>query len=245
MESSSQDRKPTLQQRVAAWRSGFRVWLDRPLWRGVTARRAWPYTMMSLGLALLIYVGTQYGTMMYEQRRLAREWDERYAASLHATPGAPASVVDDGLIRVSIPKIDLDAIVVEGTSRKQLLVGPGHLERSALPGETGNAVITAHRDTFFRHIYELSKGDEIVVRRGGEVFRFEVTGKKIVDPSDVSVVRATKEPRLTLITCYPTYFIGPAPERLVVFSKLVERAPDTARAASSPASEPVADGAAH
>lgn len=212
------------------WQRFNNAW-RRPLWRGLTLQHSWPYALMLAGLVLLLYVGSQYGTMFWEQRRLARQWEERNAHG--ATPVATATVPDDVLIRVSIPKIDLDAIVVEGTSHKQLLVGPGRITTTALPGETGNAVITAHRDTFFRHIYELNKGDEIVVRRAGEVFRFEVTGKKIVDPSDVSVLRATSEPRLTLITCYPTYYIGPAPERLVVFSKLIDRAPDNARASTA------------
>jgi len=215
----------TLRERLDALAS-------RRLRRGLTVRRAWPYGLMVAGLVLLLYVGTQYGTMAWEQRRLARAWDERYAARPVAE-AAPAKA-DDGLVRVTIPKIDLDAIVVDGITPKKLLVGPGRMTETALPGEAGNSVITAHRDTFFRNIYQLQRGDEIVIRRGGEKFRFEVTGKKVVEPSDVSVLRATKEPRLTLITCYPTYYIGPAPERLVVFSRLVERAPDTAQAAASP-----------
>ena len=89
-----------------------------------------------------------------------------------------------------------------------------------MPGSIGNAVITAHRDTFFRHIFELSQGDEIVIHRGGQVYHFQVTGKKVVKPEDVSVLKPTSDAELTLITCYPTYYIGPAPERLVVFSKL-------------------------
>ena len=204
----------------------------RPLWRGITLQRSWPYALILAGLVLLLYVGSQYGTMVWEQHRLARQWEERSSATSAGTT-ANSALPDDGLIRVSIPKIDLDAIVVEGTSRKQLLVGPGHMTETALPGASGNAVITAHRDTFFRHIYELNKGDEILVRRAGELLKFEVTGKKIVDPSDMSVIRNTSEPRLTLITCYPTYFIGPAPERLVVFSKLVDRAPDNTRASTA------------
>jgi len=124
---------------------------------------------------------------------------------------------------VLIPKINLDVIVVEGASRKQLLAGPGHLQDTATPGSAGNAVITAHRDTFFRHIYELTQGDEILIRRGGQVFHYHVTGKKIVQPEDVSVLKPTRDAQLTLITCYPTYYVGPAPERLVIFSKLDQR----------------------
>jgi sortase A len=122
--------------------------------------------------------------------------------------------------------------VVEGTSRKALRVGPGRLKNTAMPGDADNSVITAHRDTFFRHIYRLSKGDEVLVRRNGELMKFEVTGKKIVDPNDVSVLKKTKRAQLTLITCYPTYYIGPAPERLIVFSKLVERGPNVMAAAT-------------
>jgi sortase A len=186
-----------------------------------------PIALMLLGAVLLTYVTSEYVGMYTEQRRLAQQWQEENAraAAAHSNPVAQV-VVDDGLTRISIPKIDLDAVVVKGTSRKQLAIAPGHLTETATPGEKGNAVITAHRDTFFRNIYELRKGDNILIRRRGEVYKFEVTGKRIVTPDDISVLRRTKDPRLTLITCYPTYYIGPAPERLVVFSKLIERSPD-------------------
>jgi sortase A len=101
---------------------------------------------------------------------------------------------------------------------------------TAAPGENGNSVITGHRDTFFRHIYELKKGDEIVVRRGGKSFQYLVERKFVVQPTDVGVLRPTSDARLTLITCYPTYYVGPAPERLVVISKLANPAATTATA---------------
>jgi sortase A len=126
------------------------------------------------------------------------------------------------LTRLLVPRIGIDAIVVEGASRKELSEGPGHMRETAEPGETGNAVITGHRDTFFRHIYELTKGDHIQVQRNGRNFTYEVTSQKIVMPEDISVINPTMDSRLTLITCYPTYYIGPAPKRLVVFSKLIE-----------------------
>lgn len=187
-------------------------------------RRSWPLLLMLLGAVLLVYVGTQYATMYVEQRRLAAEFD-RQMAQPH-DPGAIATRVADpelNLTKLLIPKIELDAMVVEGTSNKALLVGPGRITTTAQPGDTGNAVITAHRDTFFRRLVELEKGDRVQVRRGGRLYTYEVTGKRVVKPTDISVLRPTEDPQLTLITCYPTWFIGPAPERLVVFSTLVEQ----------------------
>lgn len=185
-----------------------------------SARRIASLALIVIGIALLGYVGSQYWGMYRSQQNLEVEW-ERQAAGTN-TPGQASISSDQMLTRLVISKINMDAIVVEGASRKELSDGPGHMTETATPGETGNAVITAHRDTFFRHIYELTKGDHIEIRRNGHVFTYQVTGKRIVEPEDVSVIKPTNDPQLTLITCYPTYYIGPAPQRLVVFSKLVD-----------------------
>ena len=182
------------------------------------ARRILALFLLLTGLGLLLYVGSQYGMMFREQRRLQVEW-QKQAVQPASAPASSANATDT-LTRLEIPKINLDAVIVEGTRRRQLAVAPGHLPGTPAPGDSGNAVVTAHRDTFFRHIYELEKGDMILVQRSGKTFTFEVTGKKIVDPDDLSVIRPSDDARLTLITCYPTYYVGPAPERLVVFSKL-------------------------
>lgn len=186
-------------------------------------RRILPFLFVVVGLILLGYVGYQYWDMYRTQRKLEAEWERQAAGAStqvgHAIKPVPAA---DTLTRVSIPRINMDAIVVEGASRKELSIGPGHVIDTAIPGEPGNAVITGHRDTFFRNIYELKKGDEIMIRRNGQVFKYQVTGKKIVEPQDISVLKPTQDAQLTLITCYPTYYIGPAPKRLVIFSKLVE-----------------------
>lgn len=168
-----------------------------------------------VGAALLGYVAIAYWNMYHTQTLLEAEW-ERQAA----TTGPTRVPAERGLTRLVIPKIHLDAIVMEGAARRQLAVGPGHIVQTAQPGETGNAVITGHRDTFFRHIFELEKGDEITVQRNGRAFRYLVTGKSVVNPEDVSVLDPTHDARLTLITCYPIYYIGPAPKRLVIFSRL-------------------------
>jgi sortase A len=199
-------------------------------------RRVISLALVVIGVVLLGYVAGQYWGMYRSQKNLEAEW-QRQAGKVSVEGKAPASVPgnaranvsakaaippDQILTRLEIPKIQMDAIVVEGASRHELSEGPGHMKETAQPGETGNAVITAHRDTFFRHIYELNKGDQIQVRRRGRTFTYEVTGKRIVMPEDISVIKPTDNPQLTLITCYPTYYIGPAPKRLVVFSKLVE-----------------------
>jgi sortase A len=183
-------------------------------------RKVLSWTLIAIGIVLLGYVGGQYWQMYRSQKNLEAEW-QRQAATV-SVPGHADISADQMLTRLVIPKIDMDAIVVEGASRRELSEGPGHMKQTAQPGETGNAVITAHRDTFFRHIYELNKGDQIQVRRSGRTFTYAVTGKRIVKPEDISVLKPTNDPQLTLITCYPTYYIGPAPERLVVFSRLVE-----------------------
>jgi len=205
------DRYPQIMEHARALHAKVRPLLNR---------RVISLALVVIGVVLLGYVAGQYWGMYRSQKNLEAEW-QRQAATVSVPGKAPISP-DQMLTRLEIPKIQVDAIVVEGASRHELSEGPGHMKQTAQPGETGNAVITAHRDTFFRHIYELNKGDQIQVRRSGRVFTYQVTGKRIVMPEDISVIKPTNDPQLTLITCYPTYYIGPAPKRLVVFSKLVD-----------------------
>ncbi len=198
-------------------------------------RRNTATLLVVLGALLLAYVGFEYTQMYWGQKRLEDEWarqQQQQTPQRNSGSVKPAALKDDGLTRLSIPSISFDAVVVEGTSHHALLLGPGHLEDTPAPGEAGNSVISGHRDTFFRHIHELEKGDKIVVQRNGKEFHYEVTGKHIVDPTDISVLKASKDAELTLITCYPTYYIGPAPERLIVTSKLVD---NSAQSSLSPA----------
>ncbi len=186
------------------------------------SRRALSLALVITGAGLLGYVTSQYWYMYRTQRHLEAEWERQ------AAPSTAANV--PALTRISIPKIDLEAIVLEGASSKQLSAGPGHITNTAPPGDAGNAVITGHRDTFFRRIFELDQGDEITVERNGRLFHYQVTGKKVVEPEDVSVLAPTSDAELTLITCYPIHYVGPAPERLVIISKLVQTDFDRTRA---------------
>ena len=200
-----------MQSHLAIARPGFRALLRQP------RRQLLSQLFVIAGLGLLTYVLIQYASMYAGQKQLQQRWARQNSSSPVSTPAAASG---DGLTRLSIPRISLDAVIVEGISYRKLAIAPGHIPGTPLPGEAGNSVISAHRDTFFRHIYELKKGDDVIVRRLGKIYTFTVTGKKITDPDDVSVMRPTTESQLTLITCYPTYYIGPAPERLVIFAKL-------------------------
>src|SRR5436309_7731593 len=180
MESTSTQLRKALAQlcRPATW--------DRI--RAFASRQRFSLVLMLVGLLLLGYVGSEYWAMHREQQSLYRQWEQQQNHERTAA-ASETKVRDDGLTRVSIPKISLDVVLVEGTNHKALRLGPGHLKQTPAPGELGNSVISAHRDTFFRHIYELGKGDEIQVRRNGRTYLFQVTGKRIVKPDDLSVVQ--------------------------------------------------------
>jgi LPXTG-site transpeptidase (sortase) family protein len=179
-------------------------------------RQWFAFFLAGCGLLLLLYVSCQYWLMYSGQKKLALEWHQE-----NAWPASMLSSDGDALVRLTITKIKLDAVIVEGTSHKSLKLGPGHMRRSALLGSSGNVVVVAHRDTFFRHLDELREGDEVDLRRRGEVYRFEVTGRRVVEPTDLSALRQSSSAQLTLITCYPTHYVGPAPKRLVVVARWI------------------------
>jgi LPXTG-site transpeptidase (sortase) family protein len=182
---------------------------SRRLSRGRSRRRlVLSYVLIVVGTVLSSFVAGTYVWMYVQQRLLLDEWNSKTTSAL------------SGLTKLSIPKIHLEDVVLEGTSRHSLLLGPAHLASSATPGDQGNAVLAGHRDTFFRHIHSLKYGDDIYILRGGKRFHYVVRARRIVDPHDLSVLRSTEDPELTLITCYPTHAIGPAPKRLVVVAKI-------------------------
>jgi sortase A len=203
------------------------------------SRNLIPTVLIILGALMVLYVASQYGEMYMEQRRMADAWEQEQAIRSDAPTTQQAHATkDNGMVRLVIPKIALTSFIVEGTNHKSLLLGPGHMTKTAEPGEIGNAVITGHRDTFFRHIYQLAKGDQVYVERGGKRFVYEVTSKRIVEPDDMSVARPTSDAQVTLVTCYPIYFIGPAPKRLVVFTKLANEQDASLTASDNEKSKP-------
>ena len=130
-----------------------------------------------------------------------------------------------------IPRVRLSSIVLHGSDAQTLRHGPGHLENTPVPGEHGNVAIAGHRDTFFRQLREVKMGDDVFMNTPRGRFRYQVTSAQVVAPHDISVLDHTDDDVITLITCYPFWVLGPAPNRFVVRATRVEGA--------LPASEPM------
>lgn len=121
---------------------------------------------------------------------------------------------------LEIPRLNLSTVIFEGADQDVLERGAGHLPGSAFPGSQGNAVLAAHRDTFFRPLREIRPGDAVQIHQGRRDTVYIVQSARVVEPEDVEVLQPTPQPSLTLITCYPFRFIGPAPQRYVVRATL-------------------------
>ena len=185
-------------------------------------RQSMAYLLIIAGAILCSGVLGTYSWMYWQQRSLLKEWNAKLATR-------------ETLTKLSIPRIQLEDVVLEGIDARSLLLGPGHMESSVEPGSPGNAVIAGHRDSFFRKVHKLRPGDDIYVVRNGNRFHYKVVVRKIVHPDDLSVLKSSDKAELTLITCYPTHAIGPAPERLVVIAAMTPAHPGGgARASTAP-----------
>jgi sortase A len=124
----------------------------------------------------------------------------------------PLSVIG----KLEIPRLKMSLMVREGVTDEALGSSVGHVPSTALPGRAGNVALAAHRDTFFRPLRNIRKGDVITVQTLTGSYRYAVNSIQIVWPSDTQVLNASNHPELTLITCYPFYYVGSAPKRFVV-----------------------------
>jgi sortase A len=159
--------------------------------------------------------------------------------------GSPRPAPGAVLGRVEIARLNLAAMVREGVDAKVLSVAVGHVPSTALPGQAGNFAIAAHRDTLFRALKDIHDGDVITFRSSTDTYTYKVVATKIVKPTDVSVlqpdgggvipptrlVSSDGQPNrlLTMITCYPFYYVGSAPKRFIVEAKLVANSDGSAR----------------
>jgi sortase A len=189
--------------------------------------------LLIIGIAALGYCGyalvNQYVYQAYENWAFDQQIARPPVAS--ATPRPIQGAV---LGRVEIGRLNLSAIVREGVDTKTLSVAVGHVPATTLPGQPGNFVIAAHRDTLFRALKDIKKDDLVTMQTAtGSSYTYRVVATKIVKPTDVSVLGAdggglidvkdsNAPPRLlTMITCYPFYYVGAAPKRFIVEAELV------------------------
>lgn len=180
------------------------------------------YLLAIAGVLAIGFYMFEVGRCWWYQAREAPSIDP------HASQAAPLSVPrrpepGSPVVRLIIPRLGLSATVLEGAGRRELELGPGHIPQTPLPGEGGNIGIAGHRDTFFRPLRLIRPNDLIQLVSDGHEFSYRVISTKIVDPHEVRVLDSGEGETLTLITCYPFYFVGAAPSRFVVQAEAIAR----------------------
>jgi sortase A len=196
---------------------------------GVQVRRRIGQGLIVLGTLLLSFAGTRYAHGALRQDAARRAWGAAEAESAFASVNASLDweivgvpwAIGAPIVRLTIPVLGLDEIVIEGVGSEELNAGPGHLPGSALPGERGNSVISAHRDRHFSTLGSLHVGDELSTETAsGRRVKWIVISRRVVRSHEPALF-STSDPTLTLTTCWPIRYLGTAPERLIVTAKPV------------------------
>ena len=178
--------------------------------------------MLVTGVALLTAAAGDVAAAALARDRARSAWDQLTArqavraTELAIAPDQSQAAVRSGapMARLIIPRLGLDEVVVEGVGDSDLRAGPGHLPGSAIPGDSGNAVISAHRDRHFRSLGALAIGDTVVTETLAGRTRWIVSKRTIVRRG-APALYSTDEPVLTLTTCWPIQALGAAPERVL------------------------------
>jgi len=195
----------------------------------------WTQRLLFAGAVLLLgYCGLAFTDAWMTQRLERRNFD-RMLTDRHAgagpVPGTASpsprfrstpALTGDLVGRIAIPRLDLSVMVIEGTSATILRRAVGHIPGTALPGEPGNVGLSGHRDTFFRPLRNIRQNDTITLTTVLGEYRYRVVSTKVVAPEDIAVLHSSNKQILTLITCYPFYFVGSAPDRFIVRAERVE-----------------------
>src|SRR5215470_3011885 len=156
--------------------------------------------------------GASHTSRLYQTRNIDYSlWSAQRVKSYQPNLGRSP----EALVLLRIPRLQLEAPVLEGTDEFTLNRGVGRIVGTSRPGQGGNVGIAGHRDGFFRPLKDISTGDliELVTTSGTDVYA--VDRVRITSPDDVSVLRPKAKPSLTLVTCYPFYFVGRAPKRYI------------------------------
>ena len=178
---------------------------------------------------LSCWTGLFLEARIYQAYR-GREFDRAIQAGRATTTPAPPRErapfqTGDVVGRLEIPSLEMSAIILEGSDARTLRLGVGRVPGSAYPGQAGNIVLGGHRDTFFRPLRQIRPGAAVQLVTLHGTYRYIVRWTAVVSPDDTAVLKETAEPSLTLVTCYPFHFVGPAPERFVVRAGLARSVP--------------------
>jgi sortase A len=184
--------------------------------RGTAAwlRRATYYGFLASGVFALAYCGYVLAESFSYQSIQRSRFES--ASTIHTTESRGALTEGSAIGRMKIRRLGLDAIFVQGDSPRILRHAIGHISSTTLPGESGNVVLTGHRDTFFRSLRGVRQGDTIEIKTLDGEFFYKVDWTETVSPNDVEVLQPSKVNTLTLVTCFPFYYVGPAPTRFIV-----------------------------
>jgi sortase A len=187
-------------------------------------KRGW---LIWLGSALIVggaavlslYWKTLHEAAEAQQR--AKEWLTRRTEVHPHAPAAPRVHRGDVIAELEIPRLRLSVMVLEGDDAGILRLGAGHIPGTALPAGAGNIGIAAHRDTYFRPLRVIHANDVITLTTPAGTSRYAVTESRIVQPTDVGVLARAPGRDLTLVTCYPFFYVGTAPERFIVHARKI------------------------
>ncbi|MBZ5661359.1 MAG: class D sortase [Acidobacteriia bacterium] len=196
---------------------------------GLTLRvlQAAHYVFLVAGILMLGFAG--YAVLdQYWYQNVEMSKFEAVAVSVPPKPPAfvAAPIAVGGVIgELEVPRLKLKAMVVQGDSEQMLRRAVGHLPETALPGEAGNVALAGHRDGIFRPLRNVLPGDLITFRTPDREFQYQVEWTAVVPPTAVRVIEPTSDPAMTLITCFPFYYVGAAPERFVVRARRISALP--------------------
>jgi sortase A len=219
--------------------------------RLLASRRVVSNTLIAGGAMLLVASAASIARGAIARDAVRARWAEieaqrSVAGARLATTGARWSAArGTPVARLAIPRLGLDEVVVEGVSDDELRAGPGHMIGSALPGDSGTSVISAHRDRHFHPLASAAVGDTVITDSERGTVRWIVSRIRVVKADD-SALHATVAPTLLLTTCWPIRYLGPAPDRLIVEATRARapkvpggnREPGTGNSASSAPSLP-------
>jgi sortase A len=181
---------------------------------------------------MLFYFVFWVAEAVITQTRLAKTFEQSRSVESRSVPPVPtfrptaskranSDYARSGISRLEIPRIGLTAMVLDGADSQTMRLALGHITGTSSPGENGNVAIAGHRDTFFRPLRHIEEGDEILLEMSAKTLTYRVSSIEIVEPSDVAILRSHGKDELTLVTCYPFSYLGPAPKRFVVHALLL------------------------